>query len=71
VIDTAADCEEVERYLGQFPRLSRERVQLMPQGTTQAELAATAIWLRPFAEQHGYQFCPRKQIEWYGFERGT
>jgi 7-carboxy-7-deazaguanine synthase len=71
VIDTPADCEDMERYLTQFPQLPRERVQLMPQGTTPAELAATAIWLVPFAQNHGYQFCPRRQIEWYGFERGT
>ena len=32
VIDTPADCDEVEDYLGEFPEVDRRRVLLMPQG---------------------------------------
>ena len=71
VIDTPGDCEEVQQYLSEFPEIRRERVLLMPQGTDAADLAEREKWLAPFCESHGYAFCPRRHIEWYGFTRGT
>lgn len=71
VIDTQADLDEVSAYLEQFPEISRERVLLMPQGTDADQLAARTLWLRPHCEAHGFIFCPRKQIEWFGPVRGT
>jgi 7-carboxy-7-deazaguanine synthase len=71
VIDTEEDCDDVERYLTEFPEIDRERVLLMPQGTTVDELQARAFWLKPFCSGHGLRYCPRKHIEWYGFTRGT
>jgi 7-carboxy-7-deazaguanine synthase len=71
VIDTVADCADVEAYLREIPEIARERVLLMPQGTTQEALAETALWLEPYCEAHGLTYCPRKHIEWYGFRRGT
>jgi 7-carboxy-7-deazaguanine synthase len=43
----------------------------MPQGTDAAVLAATAAWLEPYCAAHGYVYCPRKHIEWYGARRRT
>lgn len=71
VIDTLADCEDVEEYLRELPQIARERVLLMPQGTTQDQLAKIGEWLEPYCESHGLRYCPRKHIEWYGFRRGT
>jgi 7-carboxy-7-deazaguanine synthase len=71
VIDTPADLEEVSRYLGEFPQISRDRVLLMPQGMDQEQLDSRAGWLRPYCESEGLIFCPRKQIEWFGPVRGT
>lgn len=71
VVDGPADLEELDRYLKQFPEIARDRVLLMPQGTEQMELERRALWLRPFCEAHGFVFCPRKHIEWYGPVRGT
>lgn len=71
VIDTRADCDEVQTYLAEFPEVSRDRVLLMPQGVEQSELAAIATWLDPYCRQHGFRLCPRKQIEWFGLVRGT
>jgi 7-carboxy-7-deazaguanine synthase len=71
VIDAPADLDEVERYLNEFPKVGRDRVLLMPQGTDPGYLAARAEWLRPYCESHGLVFCPRKQIEWFGPVRGT
>jgi 7-carboxy-7-deazaguanine synthase len=71
VVDSRADLREVARYLAEFPEISCERVLLMPQGTDQHELEARATWLRPYCQAHGFVFCPRKQIEWFGSVRGT
>jgi 7-carboxy-7-deazaguanine synthase len=71
VIDTSADCDEVERYLDEFPAIDQDRVLLMPQGTSLAELAERAEWLQPYCAAQGFVFCPRRHIEWYGLTRGT
>jgi 7-carboxy-7-deazaguanine synthase len=71
VVDCTADCEEVERYLLEFPEIDRSRVMLMPQGTHADKLARTADWLAPYCQAHVLHFCPRRQIEWFGLVRGT
>jgi 7-carboxy-7-deazaguanine synthase len=71
VIDSPADLQELDRYLAEFPEVSRDRVLLMPQGTDQHDLEARAAWLRPYCDEQGLVFCPRKQIEWFGSVRGT
>lgn len=71
VIDTPADCEAVARWLEEFPTANRERVLLMPQGTSLGELASRQSWLEPYCREHGMIYCPRKQIEWFGLVRGT
>ncbi len=71
VIDTPADCLEVADFLAALPDIDRGRVLLMPQGIEQAALARTAEWLEPYCRQHQLQFCPRRQIEWFGLKRGT
>jgi 7-carboxy-7-deazaguanine synthase len=71
VIDTPADCEQVERYLSDFPEVDRRRVLLMPQGIERQELANRAAWLEPLCIDRGMTFCPRRHIEWFGHTRGT
>ncbi len=71
VVDTPADCEDVERYLGEFPSIDRTRTMLMPQGTDAETLARQAEWLEPYCREQQLHFCPRRQIEWFGFVRGT
>jgi 7-carboxy-7-deazaguanine synthase len=71
VVDTPHDCDEVERYLEEFPQIDHARVLLMPQGIDPDELASRADWLQPYCEERGYRFCPRRQIEWFGAVRGT
>jgi 7-carboxy-7-deazaguanine synthase len=71
VIDRPEDCEEVETYLAEFPQIERSRVMLMPQGIDPNALAEKAAWLEPYCAQQGFQFCPRRQIEWFGTQRGT
>jgi 7-carboxy-7-deazaguanine synthase len=71
VIDRPEDLDELAEYLKGVRPVERDRVLLMPQGIEAVELESRARWLRPFCEQHGYVYCPRKQIEWYGSVRGT
>ncbi len=71
VIGQPQDCDEMQRYLDEFPEIRRDRVLLMPQGVAQDELDRIGAWLQPYCRQHGFHFCPRRHIEWYGMTRGT
>lgn len=71
VIDTPDDLAEVDEYLSELGPVEGDRVLLMPQGVEQPELDHRAEWLRPYCQERGYVFCPRKQIEWFGAVRGT
>jgi len=71
VVDQPADVHEVEQFLRTYPDVDRSCVLLMPQGTHVEQLAAVAAWLQPFCREHDIAFCPRKQIEWFGLQRGT
>jgi 7-carboxy-7-deazaguanine synthase len=71
VIDAPSDFEDVEDYLREFPEIDRDRVLLMPQGTSPAQLASVTAWLEPYCREHALRFCPRKHIEWFGLTRGT
>ncbi len=71
VVDQPIDLEEIVQYLVRFPDVTADRVWLMPQGIRQEELSDKAVWLAPAAEQFGYRFCPRRQIELFGSVRGT
>lgn len=71
VIDTPADCDAVQTWLAEFPEADRSRVLLMPQGTDPAALAKIGAWLESRCSKHGFAFCPRMHIEWFGAGRGT
>lgn len=71
VIAEPADCDEVLDYLANLPGADRGRVWLMPRGTELTELRAIEQWLAPYCREHQFQFCPRRQIEWFGLVRGT
>lgn len=71
VIDVPSDVAEAVRYLEQFPEVSPSQVWFMPQGVTAEILAEKHTWLKPLAEQLGFHYCPRRQIELFGNVRGT
>jgi len=71
VVDTQGDLSEIEQFLRQIPKIEPSQVLLMPQGITQEALLEREQWLRPYADSHGYVFCQRMQIFWYGNQRGT
>lgn len=71
VVDSLADVDLVRSYLDEFPELDRSHVYLMPQGVDQAALEAKSAWLEPICYEHGWNYCPRMQIEWFGLSQGT
>ena len=71
VVDTQPDLAEIADYLREFPHVDAAHVLLMPQGTDPDELAERAVWLKPYCATHGYRYCPRRHIEWFGAVRGT
>ena len=54
MIDTPADCDEVARWLDDFPEVDRSRVLLMPQGTQREELAERELWLAAYCLEQGW-----------------
>ncbi len=71
VLDRPDDLAEVLAFLGQLPGVARDRVLLMPQGVTRAELAERGAWVAELCKQHGFRYCPRLHVELYGNKRGT
>ncbi|MEN6406399.1 MAG: 7-carboxy-7-deazaguanine synthase QueE [Thermoguttaceae bacterium] len=70
VVGRPRDCREVERYLAEFPGIDRGRVFLMPEGVDLRTLESKTAWLEPYCLRRGFRFCPRRQVEWFGAERG-
>lgn len=71
VVDCRKDAEDVLEYLLELPQLDRDRVLLMPQGTSEPELQQRAEWLIPWCKEHAFRFCERAHIHWFGATRGT
>ncbi len=71
VVDAPEDLIEVEEYLAELGGARNELVFLMPMATDAAQMHAKSEWIIPFATQHGYRYCPRMQLEWYGNRRGA
>lgn len=51
--------------------VAAEQVWIMPQAISEAQLDQQGRWLKPLCEQHGFQYCDRMHIRWYGNRRGT
>jgi 7-carboxy-7-deazaguanine synthase len=71
VVDTQNDLWEIKEYLSQLHGVIARRVFLMPQAVDAAAMTQKADWIIPFCELHGYRYCPRMQIIWYGNKRHT
>lgn len=71
VVNDQRDAQDVIEYLEMLPVYERERVLLMPQGVTVQDLQQREVWLKPFCAQHGFVYCPRSHIQWFGNRRGT
>lgn len=51
--------------------IPRQRILLMPEGRTSAELDKTAPWLAETCRDEGYRFCDRLHVRLWGDRRGV
>ncbi|MGB7326015.1 MAG: 7-carboxy-7-deazaguanine synthase QueE [Rubripirellula sp.] len=70
VIDSAAEYDECLSVIDELGVRPAD-VWIMPQGVTVEAMDAAALWLKPWSDQRGFQYCDRMQIRWYGNRRGT
>lgn len=70
VVQAEADVAEVEELRARYG-IGPERVILMPEGTTAAQLAARSPWLAAICTERGYRFSTRLHILIWGDGRGV
>lgn len=71
VVDQPADIDSIIDYLAHVQPIATDKVMLMPQGVELESLTEKAEWIAPICQHHGFTYCPRRHIEWYGNKRGT
>lgn len=72
VVSQPSDIEEIEGMLVSLGRdIPRDRVLLMPEGTTLETIRSRAGWLGELCKARGYRYAHRLHIELYGNKRGT
>jgi len=70
VVTTPTDLAEIST-LAETHRLPRQRIILMPEGRTSAELDKTAPWLAETCRDLGFRFSDRLHIRLWGDKRGV
>ncbi len=70
VVAAPEDLEEIEMLLTTY-QIPQQRVLLMPEGRTCAELDRSALWLAEVCRDRGYRFCDRLHIRLWGDKRGV
>jgi 7-carboxy-7-deazaguanine synthase len=72
VVSRPEDVEELEHMLAALKReIPREKILLMPEGTTLEKMRARSAWLAELCKARGYRYAHRLHIELYGNKRGT
>jgi len=71
VVSTETDLAEIKSLLLKLPKISVDRVLLMPEGIDTQTLGSRSPWLVEICKREGFRFCPRLQIELFGHTRGT
>ncbi|MFN3472911.1 MAG: 7-carboxy-7-deazaguanine synthase QueE [Blastomonas sp.] len=70
VVDQPCDAEEIAE-LAERCGIAPERILLMPEGTSAAQLHERSRWLGPLCLERGWRFTDRLHIHLYGDTRGT
>jgi len=70
VIATREDLAEVQHLVVQIP-IVRNRILLMPEGRTTAELERTAPMVADICRDLGFRFCDRLHVRLWGDQRGV
>ncbi len=71
VVGSILDAAEVLEYLQELGDWDRDRVMLMPRGTTAEDLRLQSTWLTSWCRDHDLKLCDRAHIYWFGNRRGT
>ena len=66
--DDLPEIQETLRFLGRIPP---DRVVLMPEGRSSAELARRAAEVAALCIEHGFRYTPRLQFDLFGGGRGV
>ncbi|MEK7529089.1 MAG: 7-carboxy-7-deazaguanine synthase QueE [Patescibacteria group bacterium] len=69
VVDKPEDIAEIANYI-EKNKLPRDRVWLMPQGQTKAELLKRNEWVEKSAAENGWKYTPRLHVMMWNGERG-
>lgn len=70
VVAEQSDLRAVDEAVAEL-KPARERVLLMPEGTSAARLDEVGRWLAPACVERGYRFCDRLHVRLFGHTRGT
>tara|TARA_B100000287_G_scaffold428797_1_gene480858 strand:+ start:1291 stop:2043 length:753 start_codon:yes stop_codon:yes gene_type:complete len=70
VINDNQDIKEVLDIINQID-INNERVYLMPEGKTKAELQSKYFWLIELCKKYNFKYSHRLHIELYGDKRGV
>lgn len=70
VVAEPSDLEEIESLIASHA-IPPQRVLLMPEGRTPAELDRSAVWLAETCRDRGFRFCDRLHIRLWGDKRGV
>ena len=70
VVAKPADLAEIQQLRARFG-IPPERILLMPEGRTAADLERTAPWLAACCRDLGWRFCDRLHIRLWGERRGV
>ena len=71
VVDTEEDLDDIDKYLTLLNGVVPGKVLLMPQAVDVDTMTQKARWIEPFCNDHGYRYCPRMQLVWFGNKRRT
>lgn len=72
VVAREEDVDELEHMLAALSReIPKQKVLLMPEGTSLEKIRSRATWLADVCRERGYRYAHRLHIELYGNKRGT
>jgi 7-carboxy-7-deazaguanine synthase len=69
VVMSPGDLDEINEIRDTL-RAERERIILMPEGTSPEVLRDRGLWLAEVCKTHGYRYSPRLHIDLWGNRRG-
>ncbi len=70
VVSSEADLVEVEGIVSDTAA-ARDRVLLMPEGTTPQAIAAASLWIVEACKRTGFRYSPRLHVHIWGDKRGV